>query len=199
MTATTGAKVAPFQTGDAETDAIAVSFARQPPTPGQSACAADTLRVPQMRKLVAERLRARGLYGLIEPMTLVTSELVTNAIRHGSGESVSLLLACTATSAHLVVNDGSTNRPTLRAACIDAEAGRGLYLVASMADEHNGSWGFSSDNTFTWCTLANEPAASNPWRPHRRSIQTTPGRCSQSHSCANDTSMAPDPVETTNE
>jgi anti-sigma regulatory factor (Ser/Thr protein kinase) len=37
----------------------------------------------------------------------------------------------------------------LTVADADSESGRGLFLVASIADE----WGVSPDGTTTWCTL----------------------------------------------
>ncbi|MFJ7306020.1 ATP-binding protein [Streptomyces sp. NPDC099088] len=132
---------------------MAICFTRRPTHPKLHACTPLIQRVPQMRRLVAARLRVCVLDGLVDPMALVTSELVTNALQHSRGESISLLLSCAATSARLIVKDGSARRPVLQAPCDAAERGRGLYLVSWTAAEYNGSWGFSDDNTQTWCTL----------------------------------------------
>ncbi|MER5880684.1 ATP-binding protein [Streptomyces sp. NPDC001910] len=132
---------------------MAICFARRSVNPRNPAHAAVALRVPQMRRLVAARLRARDLSGLADPMALITSELVTNALQHSRGESVSLLLSCAAASARLIVKDGSLRRPVLQTPGDATAGGRGLYLVSSIAAEHHGAWGSSDDNTQTWCTL----------------------------------------------
>jgi len=68
---------------------------------------------------------------------LLTSELVTNAIRHGGGQAIVLDLGCTRGQLRVDVHDTSRLLPTLADAPADAEAGRGLMLVASLSDD----WG----------------------------------------------------------
>lgn len=74
---------------------------------------------------------------LLDTALLLTSELVTNAIKHTTGGPVTLTI-------HLgdrlcvEVHDSSPLFPTLVDAPADAEAGRGLMLVTSLAAE----WGF---------------------------------------------------------
>ncbi|MFD7003014.1 ATP-binding protein [Streptomyces mirabilis] len=113
----------------------------------------DARRVPQMRRLVAARLRLCGLFELVEPMMLVTSELVTNALQYGDGPGVSLLLSCSGKSVRLTVDDGSQQCPQMRSTHAEAESGRGLCIVSMVASEYGGSWGVSSDHTQTWCLL----------------------------------------------
>lgn len=67
---------------------------------------------------------------------LLTSELVTNAIRHAGG-SVKLLATCTCGQLRVYVHDSSRDWATPLDASVDAENGRGLMLVASMATQ----WG----------------------------------------------------------
>lgn len=132
---------------------MAVWFERQQRTADQPMPTQDALRVPQMRRLVAARLRLCGLPELVEPMALLTSELVTNALEHGDGPGVSLRLVCSSKTVRLTIDDGSRASPRLRTPELDAESGRGLWIVESITSDYGGSWGVSPDSTKTWCTL----------------------------------------------
>ena len=68
---------------------------------------------------------------------LLTSELVTNAIRHEPGETVTLAITCSCGQLRVDVHDSSCSWPVLVDAPADAETGRGLMLVATLSDE----WG----------------------------------------------------------
>jgi anti-sigma regulatory factor (Ser/Thr protein kinase) len=69
---------------------------------------------------------------------LLTSELVTNAISHQAGETIMLVLTCTRAQLRVDVHDTSWAMPELVDAPADAESGRGLMLVASLATD----WGY---------------------------------------------------------
>ena len=69
---------------------------------------------------------------------LLTSELVTNAIRHETGGTVTLAIDCSRDQLRVDVHDTSRSAPALVDAPVDAETGRGLTLVAILGDE----WGF---------------------------------------------------------
>jgi anti-sigma regulatory factor (Ser/Thr protein kinase) len=69
---------------------------------------------------------------------LLTSELVTNAIRHETGPVIILDLGYACGQLRVDVHDTSRLLPTLVDAPTDAEAGRGLMLVAALADD----WGY---------------------------------------------------------
>ena len=69
---------------------------------------------------------------------LLTSELVTNAIRHEVTGIVTLAITCSRGELRVDVHDTSRAWPMLVDAPADAEAGRGLMLVATLATE----WGF---------------------------------------------------------
>ncbi len=69
---------------------------------------------------------------------LLTSELVTNAIRHEPGGSVTLTVTCSRGELRVDVHDTSCFLPVVVDAPADAEAGRGLMLVATLSAE----WGF---------------------------------------------------------
>ncbi len=68
---------------------------------------------------------------------LLTSELVTNAIRHEAGKTINLDIACGCGQLRVDVHDTSCSMPALVSAPADAETGRGLMLVASLSDD----WG----------------------------------------------------------
>jgi anti-sigma regulatory factor (Ser/Thr protein kinase) len=69
---------------------------------------------------------------------LLTSELVTNAIRHEAGEAVTLAISCSRGQLRVDVHDTSRSVPVLVDAPADAETGRGLMLVATLSAE----WGY---------------------------------------------------------
>lgn len=70
--------------------------------------------------------------------TLLTSELVTNAIRHEIGEHVMLVITSGDGQLRIDVHDTSTCGPVPVDAPTESEAGRGLMLVDSLSDD----WGF---------------------------------------------------------
>jgi|SRR5271165_4642684 len=82
---------------------------------------------------------------------LLTSELVTNAITH-AGETVILVITCVCDQLRVVVHDSSRCLPVPVDAAADAEAGRGLMLVASLASD----WGYyrTSAGKAVYFTLA---------------------------------------------
>jgi anti-sigma regulatory factor (Ser/Thr protein kinase) len=71
---------------------------------------------------------------------LLTSELVTNAIMHVSGQTVLLDLTCTCGQLRVDVHDTSWAMPLQAQGHepADAESGRGLMLIDRLSDE----WGF---------------------------------------------------------
>ncbi|MER5793160.1 SpoIIE family protein phosphatase [Streptomyces sp. NPDC001980] len=96
---------------------------------------ADPAAVSEVRARVTRQLADWDLDELSFTTELILSELVTNAIRHGRAPiGVRLLrdrtLICE-------VSDGSTTSPHLRYAASTDEGGRGLFLVAQMAER----WG----------------------------------------------------------
>ncbi|MFJ9380229.1 ATP-binding protein [Streptomyces sp. NPDC101455] len=127
-----------------------VSIERDPASaPGQLS-EAEASRPGQCRRIVRAALHYWRLASIADTAELLTSELVTNALRHGAGHDIGMRVFLS--EAHLVieVRDGSANRPVLRQATPEDEDGRGLVLVDAMADK----WGTSADGTMTWCSLA---------------------------------------------
>jgi anti-sigma regulatory factor (Ser/Thr protein kinase) len=69
---------------------------------------------------------------------LLTSELVTNAIRHEAGDTVTLEITSAYGQLRVDVHDTSPSLPAPVDAPADAETGRGLMLVGSLSTD----WGF---------------------------------------------------------
>ncbi|MGW0211457.1 SpoIIE family protein phosphatase [Streptomyces sp. NPDC003233] len=106
----------------------------------------DPAAVSEVRTAVTRKLADWDLVELDFTTELILSELVTNAIRYGRGPiGVRLLrdrtLICE-------VSDRSTTSPHLRYAATTDEGGRGLFLVAQLADR----WGtrYTSDGKIIW-------------------------------------------------
>lgn len=73
---------------------------------------------------------------LVMTATLLASELITNALRHGSG-CITLLVTRERGRIRVDVADESAAEPTPRAATLEDESGRGLLIVKTLAHE----WG----------------------------------------------------------
>jgi anti-sigma regulatory factor (Ser/Thr protein kinase) len=88
---------------------------------------------------------------------LLTSELVTNAIRHEVTGIVMLAITCSCGRLRVDVHDTSRTLPMLVDAPVDAEVGRGLMLVTTLSTE----WGFyrTPAGKAVYFTLAVEPDA----------------------------------------
>ncbi|MFI1653657.1 SpoIIE family protein phosphatase [Streptomyces sp. NPDC020472] len=96
---------------------------------------ADPAVVAEARAHVLSQLSRWDLDELAFTTELVASELVTNAIRYAGGP-ISLRLIRTATLI-CEVSDGSSTQPRMRRAHATEEGGRGLFLIAQLADR----WG----------------------------------------------------------
>ncbi|MFF2644805.1 ATP-binding protein [Streptomyces niveus] len=117
---------------------------------------ADPRHVATARRVAADVLGEAGVRDrdAIGTVQLLVSEIVTNAIVHGSADSVSLRLSCDDRAEILIeVDDHSPGSPEVREAGPDDESGRGMRLVAHFASE----WG--RKGTCTWCTVVAGPVA----------------------------------------
>ncbi|WP_432157641.1 SpoIIE family protein phosphatase [Streptomyces sp. bgisy153] len=95
----------------------------------------DPAAVGEVRAAVTRQLDRWGLVELTFTTELILSELVTNAIRYGSAPVRVRLLRDR--SLICEVFDGSSTSPHLRYAAMTDEGGRGLFLVAQLAER----WG----------------------------------------------------------
>ncbi|MBI0300247.1 SpoIIE family protein phosphatase, partial [Streptomyces sp. PRKS01-29] len=110
----------------------------------------DPAVVSRARREAAERLAAWGLEEATFTMEVVVSELVTNAIRHATPPIGLRLIHDRALICEL--SDGSATAPHPRRARAFDEGGRGLLLVAQLAE----SWGTRQTATgkTIWAELA---------------------------------------------
>lgn len=103
-------------------------------------------------------LRAWRLPELVDPLLLVVSELVGNAVRHGRAP-IGMLLRRTGPGVRVEVHDeaaaaapaGSSVLPD-----VDAESGRGLYLVEAVSSD-SGVQQIPDDGKVVWATLEEPP------------------------------------------
>ena len=95
-------------------------------------------RVPRARRFVAAVLNGCAF---TETAVLLTSELVTNALAHspsGAGGFFEVIVWRDADSVLVaVLDDGSDTSPSTTGVDLESESGRGLALVAALADR----WG----------------------------------------------------------
>jgi anti-sigma regulatory factor (Ser/Thr protein kinase) len=92
----------------------------------------------EARRQVRAAIRAWEIPVDPDVAILLTSELVTNAIRHEVTGIVTLAITCSCGQLRVDVHDTSRSLPMLVDASTDDEAGRGLMLVTTLSDE----WGF---------------------------------------------------------
>ena len=103
---------------------------RIPLTAGPAAAA-------EARALVKDAIRAWDVPVDPQVAELLTSELVTNAIRHEKGDTIKLFITCSCGHLRVYVHDTSRTPPVPIDAPADAETGRGLMLVANLSTD----WG----------------------------------------------------------
>ncbi|MFE0418274.1 ATP-binding protein [Streptomyces tendae] len=106
---------------------------------------ADPLRVFQARQAASAILRLWGMGGsLVDDVQLVVSELVTNAIEHGRGR-IAMKITEVGGMVKVEVSDCNPAPAQIRSASHDDLRGRGLMIVATLAD----SWGVSENGCTT--------------------------------------------------
>ncbi|MDX3224552.1 ATP-binding protein [Streptomyces sp. ME19-01-6] len=130
-------------------DDLSLTIKRPTVPEGIDAVAVAGVWVGVLRRIGAAKLNYWGLPDLVENGRLLISELVTNALRHGKGPEVVFRFIIGVDLIVLEVDDGSPGWPEVRVAEPAEENGRGMLLVACLAN----SWGVSEDGTRTWCTL----------------------------------------------
>ncbi|WP_433855650.1 SpoIIE family protein phosphatase [Streptomyces kronopolitis] len=118
---------------------------------------ADPSAVGEARRAAAARLAEWDLEELGFSTELIVSELVTNAIRHATGP-ISLRMIRARALICEVFDTGST-APHLRHARTTDEGGRGLFLIARVAQR----WGtrHTSQGKIIWAELPLRPAPFN--------------------------------------
>lgn len=91
-----------------------------------------------------------GLDDLVDPVLLLTSELVTNALLH-SGTWITVLIVRDGLGVRVTVGDGSSVPPIRRRRSANASTGRGVQLLGAVAD----GWGWDpvGDGKEVWFRL----------------------------------------------
>ena len=86
-----------------------------------------------------------------ETVLLLASELLTNGVRHGRDDLLTVAMCGTEDEVFIAVMDGSPELPRFRHASTRAEGGRGLELIAVLAH----SWGTQATpgGKAVWVTL----------------------------------------------
>ncbi|MFJ4844607.1 SpoIIE family protein phosphatase [Streptomyces sp. NPDC088733] len=140
--------------GDAPRDDVALVVARTRELGADHVAAwdvsPDLAEVARVRDLAARRLAGWGLEEQAFTAEVVISELVTNAVRYGTGPVHLRLIRQDALI--MEVSDGSNTAPHLRRARVFDEGGRGLFIVAHLAER----WGTRQrpDGKTIWAELA---------------------------------------------
>ncbi|MFF5714953.1 ATP-binding protein [Streptomyces sp. NPDC012756] len=130
--------------------------ARIAPSPMEVSFVRDASRVSQARRIGTAWLRnaCRVHEVRVDSAEVVISELVGNAVVHGTNDAVGLRMRYVHGEIRLEVDDGSpSDMPRPRRAGAEAEQGRGLWLVDALIAELGGSWGFTDDGTVAWCVF----------------------------------------------
>ena len=133
------------------------------PTPGAPAVHVDLpddLTAPsEARVAVRDAARRWRLSGVVEPLELVVSELVGNAVRHGR-PPVDMWLRRVGRGVRVDVHDESPEcSPAVAAlSAPDAESGRGMFLVDAVSAE-SGVDQVPDDGKVSWARVDPEPPA----------------------------------------
>ncbi|MEU6404656.1 ATP-binding protein [Streptomyces sp. NPDC046985] len=132
---------------EAVLDDLTLSLRRDPRPEGQPVPAHEGRWVGHLRKVAAAKLRHWGLPYLVDDVRIVISELVTNALVHGTGDQVAFRFLLVADVLVLEVDDGSTRHARISTAGDLDEHGRGMFIVSELST----LCGVSPDGTKTWC------------------------------------------------
>ncbi|MDH6122488.1 two-component sensor histidine kinase [Kitasatospora sp. GAS204A] len=102
----------------------------------------DSSATQARARLLGLLRRTEGGERFTEAGALIVTELVSNAVKHGSrrGERVFVRLDVNAARLRMDVHDASRVRPVVREVDALEEHGRGLRVVVALAQE----WGFGS-------------------------------------------------------
>ncbi|HEU0316456.1 MAG TPA: ATP-binding protein [Solirubrobacteraceae bacterium] len=98
------------------------------------------------RRAVSERLADVVPPDTVADVTLAVSELVANAVLHGTGEIELRVEADASGVKGEVIDGGGGFERELREDGIEEVGGRGLYIVGQLAD----SWGVHEGTTHVW-------------------------------------------------
>ena len=132
--------------------------------PRRISLAAGPAAAGDARSQVRAAIRAWDAPVDVDTAVLLTSELVTNALRHETGGTITLTITCVCGQLRVDVHDTSRRVPMPVNTPVDAEAGRGLLLVSRLATD----WGFHPTHAgkAVYFTLAFEDDLGGDSSPH---------------------------------
>ncbi|MFM9442604.1 ATP-binding protein [Streptomyces acidiscabies] len=128
----------------------------------------DPSHVGVVRRQAASQVTAWELAELADTVSLLLSELLTNALKASSptGEPVTARLSYAERTLEIAVSDMNDERPELSVPPVEQEGGRGLLVVATLSKD----WGTRPNATgpgkTVWCTVAVPPPSSGPRTTH---------------------------------
>ncbi|MFM9615804.1 ATP-binding protein [Streptomyces niveiscabiei] len=132
-------------------------MSKLPPLSAEWSVLADQSHVGVIRRQAASRVVEWGLTDLADPVRLLVSELLTNAIKAmdaTAGEPVTTRLSYDGHALEISVSDASAERPHLTVPDLQREGGRGLLIVEALSKD----WGYRPDATgkgkTVWCVVA---------------------------------------------
>ncbi|MEB8343416.1 ATP-binding protein [Streptomyces endophyticus] len=151
---TTYRAATPHHPGTADGEPTAVSNVPQPMSRTfEMAMSPVDVHVAAARDTSAALLRRWALPDpTVEEARLIVSELVTNAIKHGSG-AVKLRVQYGSHQVRIEVTDGSRAPARRRRAGTNDVSGRGLFLVACLSQR----WGTTHDGRTTYAVVPAPP------------------------------------------
>ncbi|MEV8018094.1 ATP-binding protein [Streptomyces sp. NPDC086554] len=91
------------------------------------------------RQQIAKAIRAWGAFlepELLDAAELVAAELLANAVQHADGGPITAGAYLNNKGLRIVVIDTNSDTPQVGLPDADEEDGRGLFLVAALADRH---------------------------------------------------------------
>ncbi len=109
------------------------------------------------RDFVTRELRAHHLSHLACDVGLVTTELVTNALRHARTPS-QVCLTRVGQCLVLTVTDDSDRAPIQRHAAATETGGRGLTIVEALTQQWGTAPGFRTTGKAVWASFSTKPA-----------------------------------------
>ncbi|MFD7712122.1 ATP-binding protein [Streptomyces sp. NPDC059786] len=134
-------------------DVLNESFKVAPSCGTAAPRAEDARRIGIVRRIAAARLEHCGLEALTDEVTLIVSELMTNALLHSGTTEINLRIAVRNGDLLIAVTDGMPGSASPQRVDTEAESGRGLSLIETLVVEQGGTWGTSDSGAGTWCVL----------------------------------------------
>src|SRR5581483_7527946 len=108
-----------------------------PPAKCEITLVANSANVGAARALLVRLLEVAGASGIEEPAALCATELLTNVLQHTESPDLSLAVELRESEVLISVKDDSCEDPAPSVADLDAESGRGMFIVDQLVNE----WG----------------------------------------------------------